>query len=298
MKHNTRFAPSPTGDLHLGGVRTAYHNWLVSRSTGGKFHLRIDDTDKTRNDDSKVQDIFDILYWLKIDYDSVVRQSDRYDRYREIVDYLIFNGKARMEDGCVRLNYDGSMVDCWSDTVAGKITLSDDDKNAINNLVILRSDQSPTYHLASVVDDIDLDINHIIRGTDHISNTTKQVAIFHALKAPLPLFTHVGLLTKNKKKLSKRDKAASTLQYKNDGYDPRALKAWVLRMGWGPKVDDKKNSMLDTDRALDLILDGGSFRNSNASLDEDKLNAFHRKFRSKDGYVVPKDMSDMIGVKY
>jgi glutamyl-tRNA synthetase len=284
--HVTRIAPSPTGDMHLGTARTAYHAWLIARSTGGRLILRIDDTDAARHSEAAVSVIDNVLAWLRLDHDLRVRQSDRGALYARLADLLLSAGLARRDDGCVRL-FPATIPGAWTDTVGGTIRVTKSDAAAIDGLVLVRSDGSPTYHLASVADDMDLGVTWVVRGIDHLSNTAKHVALWNALASvpwdgagrPLPLWSHVGLITQGGKKLSKRDGASSMLRYRDAGTDPDALLNWVLRLGWGPTVDDRTTKVIDRDRALALFLDGGRMRSSPANMDPALLAAYDRKYR-------------------
>ncbi len=282
MIYNTRIAPSPTGDLHLGTLRTAYFNWLAARASGGKFILRIDDTDSNRNNLELVKSIFDIFEWLNLDFDYSFSQSSRFDTHREVAELLIISNQAkRLDDGAVQLTYFDNVPDTWKDMVSGDIkTVKDYDKHPI---ILLKKDGNPTYHFSCVVDDMHNDINLIIRGVDHISNTSKQIAIYNALDAQIPLYSHVGLLFKDKAKMSKRHGAASSLYYKDSGYDADAILNFLLRLGWGPTIDDKTTKMLDRDRALELFLDGGKMRAANVNMDSALLEAYDRKYKAKKG---------------
>jgi glutamyl-tRNA synthetase len=301
---NTRIAPSPTGDMHMGTARTAYFNWLAARSTGGKFILRIDDTDLDRSDSSKTDDILKVMDWLKLDYDEIIYQSDRFDRYKQIADTLVIHDLAVSDGNAIRLNQLRDIPiqnNVWHDELAGDISIDDSDRSYFNNMVIFKSDGSPTYNFASVVDDIDYNINHVIRGVDHIKNTAKQVMLYQALsilsarlnkslfdrEVSIPLYTHVGLLFKDNKKLSKRHGAASMIGYMNNGYDLDAMLNFLLRLGWGPIIDDKSTTILTRDRALELFVDGGNMRSSNANIDLQKLDSFNRKYigRKKNGQL-------------
>lgn len=286
--HITRIAPSPTGDFHIGSARTAYFNWLIARATGGRFVLRIDDTDRARHSDAAVQVIDDAIAWLGLDHDLRVRQSERMPLYLELCDKLVEAGLAKKEGFAVRLAAPKDMPKRWSDTVKGDLPITPRDREMIEGLVILRSDGTPTYHFASVVDDMDLGITWVVRGIDHLSNTAKQLAIWQALSTidwkarfqPSPRWTHVGLITQQGKKISKRDGAASLLAYRNQGIDPEALLNWLLRLGWGPTRDDKSTKMLDRERALALFLDGGKMRPSPANMDLNQLAAYDRRYKA------------------
>lgn len=276
---NTRIAPSPTGKAHIGFVRTAYLNYLAARSTGGKFILRIDDTDKLRSQDIYTQDLIATLNWLGLDADMLFYQSSRYDRYAKVAQDLIDSNKAIVKDGAVCLNPDFT-IKSWTDSIAGNIIIADDKFNAIKNLVLLRSDGTPTYHFASVVDDIDFDIDWIIRGTDHLDNTSKHVYIYDAMNAPLPKFSHVGLIFYQGKKISKRDGVANMDSY-NDIH-PSAILNSVLKMGWShsdPNID-KTHPLIDKDLAIQ-IFNQGHLRSQKATLDLDRLKWLDKKYKSK-----------------
>jgi glutamyl-tRNA synthetase len=278
MKYTTRIAPSPTGDMHIGTARTAYFNWLAARATGGKFILRIDDTDASRNSQSSADDILKIMDWLGLDYDQLVYQSNRHDLYIDKAIDLIDKGLAKRMDGAIFL--DPKVIrDSWDDSVAKTIKINDNDKDLVKKLVLVKSDEVATYNFASVVDDIDLGINYVIRGNDHLANTIKQIAIYDAFGIDIPKYAHVGLIHKNKKKISKRDGAASMLTYRDLGFDPDALLNFMLRMGWGPKVDDRTTRVITKDRALDLFLDGGNLRAAPAGFDQAKLDFLGKKYR-------------------
>lgn len=293
---NTRIAPSPTGDMHIGTARTAYFNWLASRISGGKFLLRIDDTDQKRNDPEYIKVIFDTMKWLDLDYDEVVYQSSRFDRYLEKAAELVSKGFAVEKDGAIILSIPEDILNNfrknfhWSDWNIGDILITEDDLSHINGSVIIKSDKSPAYNFASVVDDIDLGTTLIIRGVDHITNTSKQVVIF-ALLAPeslstheaTPKFAHLGLICIKNKPLSKRDGASSMLHYMNAGFDPDAMLNFLARLGWGPIVDDKTTALLSREKMLELFLEHGKMRNQNAGFDLGKLESFDRKYKAKKG---------------
>ena len=278
---NTRIAPSPSGDMHIGTARTAYFNWLAARATGGKFILRIDDTNQEKNKPEYTQVILDTMEWLELDYDEIHYQSKRFDLYLLAAHKLVSEGKAKvLDNGAIALT-EISMPQKWLDDIAGSIAISGDDFQNAQELILIRGDGSPTYHFSSVYDDANLGINYILRGVDHISNTARQIAIFNALGKDLPRFAHIGLIHQNGKKLSKRDGAASILHYKDNGYSSAAMCNFLLRMGWGPKIDDKSTKTLDRARALELFIDGGTLKSSSANLDLVKLESFNRKYKAK-----------------
>jgi glutamyl-tRNA synthetase len=269
--------------MHLGTLRTAYFNWLIARATGGEFILRIDDTDQSRNDDSKVTDIYSIMEWAGLDFNRTFRQGDpeSLDWYRTNLETLKKKGRVRLQDGAYFLDFPEGVPSHWTDTVAGDIQLTDEDHKAIANLVVWRSNDTPTYHFASVCDDVKAGITWVVRGKDHLSNTPKQIVIFNALGQPLPQFSHIGLLTQNKKKLSKREGAASCLRYRDEGLDPEVLLNFILRMGWGPAKDDKSMVIIDRQRALSLFMNDGRMKNSDSNVDLDQLAALARKYTGR-----------------
>ena len=252
-----RFAPSPTGALHIGGARTALYNWLLARGSGGQFLLRIEDTDRERSTPENVEQIFDALRWLELDWDEEpVFQSERGERHAEVVQKLVDDGPAyrstagreqikawheqhgnrgfRGEDegeGAVRLRVadDGAIV--VRDVIRGESTF---ENSLQDDLVIARADGTPLYHLAVVVDDLDMGITHVVRGADHYSNTAKQLLILEAMGEAPPLYAHVPLLHgPDGKKLSKRHGAASVQELRERGYLPEAVRNYVALLGWG-----------------------------------------------------------------
>jgi glutamyl-tRNA synthetase len=275
----TRIAPSPTGDMHLGTARTALFNWLAARATGGRFILRIDDTDTDRNSDDAVKVIFDTMDWLNLDYDAVYRQSDRLDRYRDVATWLVDCHLASIADnGAILLKkMHGNMTGMsWHDTIKGDNAFTDNVMNDLNrDIVLIKGDGTPTYHFASVVDDMDMGVNWVIRGIDHFTNTFLHTMIAHALGADLPRYSHLGLITKNKKKMSKRDGVASMLAYRDNGYDPDAMCDYMMRLGWGP-TSGKDPKVITRDDALAMFLDG-NLRAAPAGFDAMRLDNLNRR---------------------
>lgn len=280
--YNTRIAPSPSGYFHLGTARTAYFNWLAARATGGKFILRIDDTNLAKSDDAYVQVIYDAMEYLGLDYDLTFRQSDRNAWYHQVADDLISRDKAYRADGAVFLKHT-LVADHFIDSALGRVGVTQIDVDFIRDMVLIKSDGTPTYHFANVVDDIDHDINFIIRGNDHTNNTMKQIALYEAIGGVLPKYSHIGLLCdlKTGKKLSKSDGAPSLISYKDQGIDSDAMLNFLLRLGWGPKVDDKTTAVMDKTAALALFLNGGNMKGNHAKVDFQKLDSFDRKFKSR-----------------
>lgn len=267
MKVRTRFAPSPTGYLHIGGARTALFSWLYARKMGGTFILRIEDTDLERSTDASVQAIFQGMQWLQLDHDEgPFYQTHRFDRYKDVIAQLVQQGHAyyctcsrdRLEklreqqmankekpryDGCCRNKnlpatadavvrfktpLDGDIV--IDDAVKGRVVINNSE---LDDLIIARSDGVPTYNLTVVVDDMDMEITHVIRGDDHLNNTPRQIHILNALGATLPVYAHVPMiLGADGSRLSKRHGAVSVMQYYEDGYLPEALLNYLVRLGW------------------------------------------------------------------
>ncbi|MEW6078581.1 MAG: glutamate--tRNA ligase [Thermodesulfobacteriota bacterium] len=263
----TRFPPSPTGHLHIGGARTALFNWLYARHTGGRFILRIEDTDTQRSTQASADGIIESLQWLGIDWDEgPYFQSERFDIYRQYADRLVAAGRAYYCDCTPELleekrkkalavggnpAYDGTCREkglAPSDKTvvrfrtpdAGKTILDDAVKGTIafdnaetGDFVIFRSDGTPTYNFAVVVDDITMGVNTIIRGDDHVANTPRQIMLYLALDHPLPLFAHVPMvLGSDRSRLSKRHGAMSVLEYRDMGFLPSGLLNYLVRLGW------------------------------------------------------------------
>jgi len=266
MSIRTRFAPSPTGYLHVGGARTALFSWLYARKNGGKFILRIEDTDLERSSQESVDAILEGMDWLGLEYDEgPFYQTQRFDRYKEVIQQLLdqgdayycycsreeldalreqqmankqkprYNGKCRhgaenTGERVVRFKNPEQGEVVIDDLVKGRIVVANKE---LDDLIIARSDGTPTYNLTVVVDDMDMGITHVIRGDDHVNNTPRQINILKALGAQLPVYAHVPMiLGADGARLSKRHGAVSVMQYRNDGYLPEALLNYLVRLGW------------------------------------------------------------------
>jgi glutamyl-tRNA synthetase len=295
-KVRTRFAPSPTGFAHIGNFRTAYFNWLFSKNRGGDFLLRIDDTDLARNRTEAIDIIYQTMDWLRLDHTFLFNQSDseRQARYREVSSLFLEKGFAVREgDGeaiVIRpveelLSLGVEVPHHWTDEISGKIRV---DLNQLNHLVIKTSSGSFLYNFTSIVDDSDSNITDVIRGTDHQQNTPKQILIqnLYRLCYPereiiLPRFHHIGLIFKDGAKMSKRENAASLIYYKEQGYHPEAILNFLLRMGWGPKVDDKTAAMISQSRATSLFSEG-KMKGASSNFDQAKLDSYDRKYKALD----------------
>ncbi|KKN13713.1 hypothetical protein LCGC14_1003510 [marine sediment metagenome] len=268
MTIRTRFAPSPTGYLHVGGARTALFSWLYARKYGGQFVLRIEDTDLERSSAESVQAILDGMKWLGLDYDEgPFYQTQRFDRYKEIINQLMEQGdayycycskdeletmreeqrankqKPRYDGRCRHLTTPKAGVEPvirFKNPIEGSVVVKDlirgdieFNNSELDDLVIARPDGTPTYNLTVVVDDIDMRMTHVIRGDDHINNSPRQINIFKALHAKPPLFAHVPMiLGDDGARLSKRHGAVSVMSYRDEGFLPEALLNYLVRLGW------------------------------------------------------------------
>jgi glutamyl-tRNA synthetase len=231
-----RFAPSPTGWLHLGSARTALFNWLAARHYGGRFLLRVEDTDKARSESRFLEEILEDLRWLGLDWDGdLVFQSRRFDIYKRKAEELIAAGKAYRDGDAVLFRVDPDRTVVYDDLIHGRIEVS---AETIKDQVLIKSDGSPAYNFSCVVDDADLGITHILRGDDHISNTPKQILFYDALGLPPPRFGHMPLiLGPDGAKLSKRHGCVSVREYRDEGYLPEALANYLALLGWTPPED-------------------------------------------------------------
>jgi len=230
----TRFAPSPTGYLHIGGARTCLFNWLFARANKGKFILRIEDTDIERSKQEFLEEILESIKWLGMDWDEIYFQSQRFPIYLEFAKELVKKDLAYYsEEGkAIILKVPPKIVDI-EDIIHGRIRF---DTSTIKDQVLIKSDQTPTYNFACVVDDAQLGITHVIRGDDHISNTPKQIVIYEALGFALPQFVHIPLILSSQGgRLSKRSGATSIREYRQMGFLPEAIVNYLTLLGWSPK---------------------------------------------------------------
>ena len=254
-----RFAPSPTGALHIGGGHTALFNWLWARHTGGKFILRIEDTDRERSTQEYEETIMSGMRWLGLDWDegpdtggpyAPYRQSERLSLYRETADRLLREGKAYREGDAVIFKVPQGVSLAFDDVVYGQIQMLSD---TLKDIVMIKSDGMPTYNYAAVVDDHAMEISHVIRGEDHISNTPKQLALYDALGWERPVFAHLPMiLGKDKKKLSKRHGATSVYEYRDMGYMPDSVFNFLALLGWSPGDDLEIFSREEAAQMFDL----------------------------------------------
>jgi glutamyl-tRNA synthetase len=240
MAVRVRMAPSPTGFLHIGGVRTFLFNWLFARGRGGEIFLRIENTDTSREVAEATEQIQRSLVWLGIDWDGEIRfQLDTAEKARELAEELLRRGHAYEDDGAIRFRQPKEGVVAWDDAVRGRVEFRNE---LLTDLVIVRSDGRPTYNFVSPVDDIFDEITHVIRGDDHVSNTPSQINILSALGADLPVYAHVPSINgEDGRKLSKRHGAISVDEFRKDGYVPAALLNFLALLGWS--YDDKTTIM-------------------------------------------------------
>ena len=261
-----RFAPSPTGYLHLGSARTALFNWLYARHARGVFVLRIEDTDRSRSKKEYLDEILEDLKWLGLDWDEgPIFQSERIKKYTEYAERLL-EAKLAYKDGtAIIFKVPPSKIIKIDDIVHGEIRFNTDE---IKDQVLIKSDGHPAYNFACVVDDHETNITHIIRGDDHISNTPKQILFYEALKIPLPRFAHMPLLMgKDGAKLSKRHGGVSVSEYKKEGFLPEALANYLLLLGWSPGEGREIISLKETVSLFDVK----NISNVQAKFDIDKL---------------------------
>ncbi len=267
-----RFAPSPTGALHLGGARTALFNYLFAKQHGGEFLLRIEDTDRARSRPEFEQDILDGLKWLGLTHDGLEKQSARGDIYRNQINRLIQADRAYLApDQVIRFKNPGQVIK-FHDLIRGEIAF---DTTELGDFVIAKSETEPIYHLAAVVDDIEMKITHVIRGEDHISNTPRQILILEALEAARPIYAHIPLiLATDRSKLSKRHGAVALNDYRAMGYLPEALNNYLALLGWHPAGDRELFSLADLVQhfSLERIQRGG------AVFDQAKLDWLNREY--------------------
>lgn len=314
MAVRTRFAPSPTGYLHIGGARTALYCWLEARHRGGEFVLRIEDTDRERSTDAAVQAILDGMSWLGLSHDEgPYYQTLRMDRYKAVADELLKAGKAyyayesKEEIEAMRAaamamgekpRYDGRARDAnlpyrddpnrvlrFKNPTSGSVVFDDKVKGRIewsnaelDDLVLIRSDGFPTYNFAVVVDDIDMAITEVIRGDDHVNNTPRQVNIYHALGAKVPEFAHLPMiLGPDGQKLSKRHGAVSVMQYRDDGFLPHALLNYLVRLGWshGDQEIFSREQMIE-------LFDVADVNKSASRFDLEKLSWLNQQYLKND----------------
>ncbi len=266
MSVRVRMAPSPTGFLHIGGVRTFLFNWLFARGRGGECLLRIENTDVSREVAEATEQIQRSLRWLGIDWDGPVTfQLDAIDRCRELAQHLLEQGSAYEDEGAIRFRMPDDGVTAWDDAVRGRIEFPNEQ---LEDLVLVRSDGRPTYNFANPVEDMDDRITHVIRGSDHVSNTPKQLRILAALGHEPPVYAHVpDVLGGDGKKLSKRHGATSVDEFRAAGYVPEALMNFLALLGWAP---DGETTIMEREELIERF-SLARVGSSPATLDYEKL---------------------------
>ena len=291
MNVRVRFAPSPTGFLHIGGARTALFNWLYARHTGGTFILRIEDTDVARNTREAVEVILNGLRWLGLEWDEGPTtgdvkgpskgnqgpyfQSQRAEAYRRRVQELKEKGLAYDHEGAVKFKMTREPV-VIPDLVVGDVTRELTDREKLDpDFVIVRSDGQPVFHFVNVVDDLEMGITHVIRGEDHLSNTAKHIALFRAFGVEPPKYAHIPLiLNPDGTKMSKRDQGASLMSYLEEGFAPEAVVNYLCLLGWSPKDNREVMPVQEVVQLFDLP----QVLRHNARFDLDKLHWLHGEY--------------------
>ena len=261
----TRFAPSPSGYLHIGGVRTALYAWLFARNQGGKFLLRIEDTDIERSSEESKISILEGMKWLGLEHDEeIIHQSERFEIYKERGNELIAAGKAYESEGAIRFKSDRSSNVIISDHVFGDVEVNGDE---MDDFIIMRSNGAPTYHFAVVIDDHESGITHIMRGDDHLKNTARHIQLMQAFNYPIPDFVHLPMiLGPDGSRLSKRHGAMNVLHYRDEGFSPEALLNYLVRLGWS-KGDQEIFSVQEMIDGFDL----SGINKASAKFDIEKL---------------------------
>jgi len=302
MKSNSngpivRIAPSPTGNLHIGTARAALFNYLYAKKYGGKFILRIEDTDKERSKREYEGNILEGLSWLGLSWDEFYRQSERTETYTKHLKRLVDEDKAYISkeevkkegdrESVVRFRNPGRRLK-FNDLIRGDIEF---DTAELGNFVIAKSLEEPLYHFAVVVDDLEMGVTHVIRGEDHISNTPRQILLGEALGAPRPLYAHIPLiLAKDRSKLSKRHGAVSLIEFRDDGYLPEAMMNYLALLGWNPGTEQELFPKDELARAFDLtrVQKGG------AVFDIEKLKWMNREYLKQDSKLISHEIRTVL----
>jgi glutamyl-tRNA synthetase len=278
MMIRTRFAPSPTGYLHVGGARTALFCWLFARKHGGKFVLRIEDTDKSRNTDEATQAIFDGMKWLGLDWDEgPFYQSERKDLYDKYFAVLKKTGRVYESDGAWRFRFERKPI-TMNDLVCGEVTIDYSNESNTPDMVIKRSDGSYVFHFVNVVDDLEMQITHVIRGEDHLMNTPKHLQLFEALGVTPPIYGHIPLiLNSDGSKMSKRDEGAAVADYPKQGFLPEAVVNFLVLLGWSPKTEEEIFSLSELIERFTLE----AVNRAPAKFDREKCAWFNQQYLQK-----------------
>ena len=280
MKIITRFAPSPTGNVHIGNIRVAIYNWLFAKHNHGNFLLRIEDTDKDRSTDDAINNLFTTLQWLNLNYDEEpLYQSKQESKHLEVAEYLLSKGYAYKENKdnkgeCIIFKMPNDDIS-FNDGIKGRLKKPIGD---IDDFVLVRSNGKPVFHLANVVDDIEQKITHIIRGDDHIENTYKHIALYRALNADIPSFSHLPMIVNSQgKPFSKRDGDAYVSDFKKRGYLPQAFVNYLVLLGWSPGNDQE---IMSVDEMINMFTIERC-QSSPAQFDEKKMKWMNGEYLSK-----------------
>lgn len=267
-----RYAPSPTGVPHIGNIRTALYNFLFAASLKGQFILRIEDTDQARLVPDSIAKIEESLNSLGLKWDEKYRQSERLDIYQKNLQTLLQKNVVYQQQGAVKFKVEKGKIVKWTDVVHGPVQFASD---VIEDFVIIKSDGYPTYHFASVIDDHEMQISHVIRGDEWISSTPKHLLLYEAFGWEPPTFVHIPpILGPNHKKLSKREGAKSTLEYIEEGYLPEALVNFLALLGWAPKGDRELFTLRELIREFTL----DRLNKNSPIFNLEKLNWFNKKY--------------------
>ena len=280
MKIITRFAPSPTGNVHIGNIRVAIYNWLFAKHNHGNFLLRIEDTDKDRSTDDAINNLFTTLQWLNLNYDEEpLYQSKQESKHLEVAEYLLSKGYAYKENKdnkgeCIIFKMPNDDIS-FNDGIKGRLKKPIGD---IDDFVLVRSNGKPDFHLANVVDDIEQNITHIIRGDDHIENTYKHIALYQALNADIPSFSHLPMIVNSQgKPFSKRDGDAYVSDFKKRGYLPQAFVNYLVLLGWSPGNDQE---IMSVDEMINMFTIERC-QSSPAQFDDKKMKWMNGEYLSK-----------------
>jgi glutamyl-tRNA synthetase len=287
-----RFAPSPTGFLHIGGARTALFNWMYAKAQGGQFILRIEDTDKIRSKPEYLEEIIESMKWLGLTWDEFYKQSDRFELYRQYADKLLAEGKAYKDGEAVVLKVIEKPIKIY-DLIRGEIVV---DSKEIKDQVLMKSDGSPTYSFACVIDDALMEISCVIRGEDHISNTPKQILIYEALGFKLPKFAHLPLiLDPEGGRMSKRAGATAVTEYRTQGYLSQAIVNYLMLLGWSPGNNQEKVLMASALKTFSIK----KINKAGAAFSLEKLQWLNSQYiKEMDTTSLAEALRPLVAVKY
>jgi len=287
-----RFAPSPTGFLHIGGARTALFNWMYAKAQGGQFILRIEDTDLARSKPEYLEEILDSMKWLGLTWDEFYKQSDRFEMYRKYADQLLSEGKAFKDGEAVILTVPQKSIKIY-DLIRGEIVV---DSKELKDQVLMKSDGSPTYSFACVIDDALMEISCVIRGEDHISNTPKQILIYEALGFKVPKFAHLPLiLDPEGGRMSKRAGATAVTEYRTQGYLSQAIVNYLMLLGWSPGNNQEKVSMASALKTFSIK----KINKAGAAFSLEKLQWLNSQYiKEMDTANLAEALAPLVAVKY